>query len=227
MIYHTTAVAAGSLCLAMVLYRCLFGINLPGFLLWFEFPCRCQGAVGNEGPAEDQTLLLASTACPVMDAGTKTMTRATRWWCVCAVFACKGWKLQTTCCWAAFSRWSSGQGFFKVYTCRCHRWQATISDALVEWWLSQHSELLADVRKGFESLVLLTAWCIWGKRNQRVFKGIYPGSLSRFSRRSSKRETLGSRQDTALVLLLAEPAVWYLSVMSQNLYCIIAKSNSA
>lgn len=28
-------------------------------------------------------------------------------------------------------------------------------------------------------------------------KGIYPGSLSRFSRRSSKRETLGSRQDTA------------------------------
>jgi hypothetical protein len=46
------------------------------------------------------------------------------------------------------------------------------SDSMVDWWLRVRLEHNIDIRKGFDSLVLLTAWCIWREHNQRVFYGL-------------------------------------------------------
>lgn len=40
---------------------------------------------------------------------------------------------------------------------------------LADWWLSARAELPADLRKGFDSLVLLVTWFIWKERNKRIF----------------------------------------------------------
>ena len=38
-------------------------------------------------------------------------------------------------------------------------------------WLLHRMQLEMARRKGFDSLVILGAWCLWKERNQRVFQG--------------------------------------------------------
>jgi hypothetical protein len=43
--------------------------------------------------------------------------------------------------------------------------------AFIDWWLLFRLQLESAKRKGFDSLIILGAWCIWKERNQRVFYG--------------------------------------------------------
>ena len=42
---------------------------------------------------------------------------------------------------------------------------------LADWWLETRSIIQADVRKPFDSIVLLVTWKIWKERNRRTFDG--------------------------------------------------------
>jgi hypothetical protein len=44
-------------------------------------------------------------------------------------------------------------------------------DSLVDWWLGTRNVIRADVRKPFDSIVLLVTWEIWKERNRRTFDG--------------------------------------------------------
>jgi hypothetical protein len=41
--------------------------------------------------------------------------------------------------------------------------------SLLDWWLSSRLQLGMARRKGFNSLIILGAWCLWKERNRRVF----------------------------------------------------------
>ena len=45
------------------------------------------------------------------------------------------------------------------------------STDLFEWWCRSLKQLRKELRKGFDSLLLLVAWLLWKERNQRVFQG--------------------------------------------------------
>ena len=40
---------------------------------------------------------------------------------------------------------------------------------LVDWWLISRMCIPGDLRKGFDSMVLLITWMIWKEHNHRVF----------------------------------------------------------
>jgi hypothetical protein len=44
--------------------------------------------------------------------------------------------------------------------------------AFLDWWLLYRVQLETAKRKGFDSLIILGAWCLWKECNQRVFHGI-------------------------------------------------------
>jgi hypothetical protein len=41
--------------------------------------------------------------------------------------------------------------------------------ALSVWWMDSRRQVPKDLRKGFDSLVLLMSWCLWKQRNSCVF----------------------------------------------------------
>jgi hypothetical protein len=42
---------------------------------------------------------------------------------------------------------------------------------LADWWLQARKRIRKEVRRSFDSLVVLTAWTIWLQRNARIFNG--------------------------------------------------------
>lgn len=44
--------------------------------------------------------------------------------------------------------------------------------SLVDWWLTARQLPPVDLRRAFDSLVLLVAWVIWKERNRRTFDNI-------------------------------------------------------
>jgi hypothetical protein len=39
-----------------------------------------------------------------------------------------------------------------------------------DWWLSSRKQIRKELRKTFDSLVILIAWSIWKERNRRIFQ---------------------------------------------------------
>jgi hypothetical protein len=42
-------------------------------------------------------------------------------------------------------------------------------DLFLDWWLQCRTSLPSAWHAGFDSLVILVAWCLWKERNQRMF----------------------------------------------------------
>ncbi|KAJ1288236.1 hypothetical protein BS78_02G074900, partial [Paspalum vaginatum] len=38
------------------------------------------------------------------------------------------------------------------------------------WWREARKQVAKSLRKGFDSLVMLIAWCLWKERNNRIFR---------------------------------------------------------
>ena len=53
--------------------------------------------------------------------------------------------------------------------------------SFVDWWGKVHRRVPKHIRKGFHSLIILGAWCLWLHRNKAVFDGVNP-SLSTIQR---------------------------------------------
>jgi hypothetical protein len=45
------------------------------------------------------------------------------------------------------------------------------------WWSFSAARLNGGIQKGFNSLVILKAWCIWRHLNECVFEGVPPSVL--------------------------------------------------
>ncbi|XP_071685214.1 uncharacterized protein [Lolium perenne] len=43
-------------------------------------------------------------------------------------------------------------------------------DMLIEWWPDSRRRVPQQLRRGFDSLVLLVVWTLWKERNNRVFE---------------------------------------------------------
>ena len=43
------------------------------------------------------------------------------------------------------------------------------TSTLLDWWLLGRATLPQDLRRSFDSLVLLVTWCLWKERNRRTF----------------------------------------------------------
>jgi hypothetical protein len=46
------------------------------------------------------------------------------------------------------------------------------TDSLTSWWLRARKHIAKAPRKGFDSLVICVAWCVWLEPNDRVFRGV-------------------------------------------------------
>ncbi|KAL6648611.1 hypothetical protein ACP70R_012835 [Stipagrostis hirtigluma subsp. patula] len=71
------------------------------------------------------------------------------------------------------------------------------------WWGSAADRLTKEQQKGFNSLVLLVAWCLWKHRNSCVFDGISPSLgrlLQSIREEASTWSMAGARHLTALQL---------------------------
>ena len=54
-----------------------------------------------------------------------------------------------------------------------HRLTPTVApQEFFDWWLAACKRIRKEMRKGFDSLVVLVAWSIWKERNQRVFQKV-------------------------------------------------------
>ena len=56
---------------------------------------------------------------------------------------------------------------------RCNLQQVTpqpMASDFFEWWCRSRKQIRKELRKGFDSLLLLVAWLLWKERNQRVFQ---------------------------------------------------------
>jgi hypothetical protein len=49
------------------------------------------------------------------------------------------------------------------------------SDKLVNWWLRSRDVLSVETRPAFDSVLLLTSWCVWKERNSRTFNRVAIG----------------------------------------------------
>ncbi|GJN38304.1 hypothetical protein PR202_gb27333 [Eleusine coracana subsp. coracana] len=52
--------------------------------------------------------------------------------------------------------------------------------SFAEWWRKSLQKVDKDNRKGVNSLILLTAWCIWRHRNACAFEGVSPSAATIF-----------------------------------------------
>lgn len=46
---------------------------------------------------------------------------------------------------------------------------STVDLSLADWWVSAHKRFTKAARKCFDSMVVLTSWCLWKERNRRTF----------------------------------------------------------
>ena len=46
---------------------------------------------------------------------------------------------------------------------------STVDLSLADWWVSAHNRFTKAARKCFDSMVVLTSWCLWKERNRRTF----------------------------------------------------------
>jgi hypothetical protein len=56
---------------------------------------------------------------------------------------------------------------------RCNLQRLTPTGTLqdfFDWWLSSRKQIRKELRKAFDSLVILVAWSIWKERNRRIFQ---------------------------------------------------------
>ena len=57
--------------------------------------------------------------------------------------------------------------------CNLQRHTPSLANSdFVEWWLLSRKQLGKEIRKTFDSLVILVAWSIWKERNQRIFQKV-------------------------------------------------------
>jgi hypothetical protein len=49
------------------------------------------------------------------------------------------------------------------------------------WWSTSVTRFNGDIQKGFNSLVVLGAWCIWQHHNECVFEGVPPSVATALS----------------------------------------------
>ena len=50
--------------------------------------------------------------------------------------------------------------------------------SFLDWWLQSRDQLGTARRKGFDSLIILGAWCLWKEQNQRVFDSVCRTAVS-------------------------------------------------
>ena len=57
--------------------------------------------------------------------------------------------------------------------CNLQRHTPSLANSdFVEWWLLSRKQLRKEIRKAFDSLVILVAWSIWKERNLRIFQKV-------------------------------------------------------
>jgi hypothetical protein len=58
---------------------------------------------------------------------------------------------------------------------------ASNESSFAEWWRKVCKQVHKSKRRGFNSIIILEAWCLWLHRNKTVFDGVRP-SISRIRR---------------------------------------------
>ncbi|KAJ1266199.1 hypothetical protein BS78_08G132600 [Paspalum vaginatum] len=58
---------------------------------------------------------------------------------------------------------------------------SALDGSFASWWLEAKKQVAKSIRKRFDSLVVLVAWCLWKERNNRIFRleALQPVALTR------------------------------------------------